>query len=108
MARVVGNVLDYLKYLYLIPWLTIDRTREGTVFTIDQELRAICESVHRGPRSMGSPSETSSDICGAEIVRRRKENNDEMGRRRWSTEAILSLEQTALLNWIEIELDRIP
>ena len=42
-----------------------------------------------------------------EIIRRRTANHEERGRRRWSSDRTLMVEQTRLLDWIEAELDRL-
>jgi hypothetical protein len=103
-----GDVEHFLRGVRLIPWLYIDRTQEGTALTIDRELREICEG--RAPR----PALEGFSIRGflkhlrENITRRRKENHDEREKARWSTQAINSREQTDLLDWIELELDRVP
>jgi hypothetical protein len=112
LTRVIGlDVERYLPRVRLIPWLSIDRQPEGTVFTIDPALRNICEG--RAPRPKVDDLDGRS--LGAflkhlrgEITRRRKENHDEFRKRRWSSEVILRREQSDLLDWIEEQLDRVP
>lgn len=43
----------------------------------------------------------------AEIARRRKANHDERMKRNWNPDAILKIEQTNILDWIESELEKI-
>jgi hypothetical protein len=112
LTRVIGlDVERYLPRVRLIPWLSIDRRPEGTVFRIDGDLRNICEG--RAPRP--EVDDLDGRSLGAflkhlrgEITRRRKENHDEFRKRRWSSEVILRREQSDLLDWIEEQLDRVP
>lgn len=99
---------SFLERIRLIPWLRIDRTADGLAFHIDEPLRAICEG--RLPRPTLSYQSTDQFLRNlrAEITRRRKENHDELLKRRWNSELILKREQTSLLDWIEQELDRVP
>ena len=108
LERVVGNVLNYLKWFYLVPWVVIDRTSVGTTFTIDQELMDICEGKAPRPVLNGFSIRGFLKHLRSEIIRRRKENNDERYRRKWSVDSTLMVEQTAILDWIEAELDRVP
>jgi hypothetical protein len=102
------NVETFLPHVRLIPWLAIDRTVAGTTFVIDQELRAICDG--RMPRPiLGHQSiRAYLEELRTEIVRRRKENHDEFRKRKWNSELILKREQSALLDWIEEQLLKVP
>jgi len=101
---------SFLQAIRLIPWLTITRDATGTTFTIDHELRDICEG--RRPRpTLVEGGQSLVDFLRhlrAEIRRRRKENHDENSKRKWRSELILKGEQKALLDWIETQLDRLP
>ena len=98
----------FLQRIRLIPWLRLDRTPEGLVFHVDEELRAICEGRRPRPQlSYQSIDQFLRDLR-AELTRRRKENHDEFQKRRWNSELILKREQTTLLDWIEQQLDRVP
>jgi len=103
------EVQFFLQGIRLIPWLTITRDETGTTFTIDHELRDICDGHRPRPTLDGGQS-----VAGFlrhlrdEIRRRRKENHDELHKRKWNSELILKREQTALLDWIEEQLDRLP
>ena len=108
LERMVGQVKNFLKWLYLVPWLTIDRTTDGTTFTINQTLRDTCDHWESRPLLEGFSIRDFLKYLRAEILRRRKANHDERRNARWSTQGINSREQTDLLNWIETELDRIP
>jgi hypothetical protein len=108
LHRLVGQVDDFLHRVQLIPWLTIDRTREGTIFTINPGLREHCERESTHPALEGQTIREFLAHLRREIIRRRKANHDEKNQVRWSTTAILSKEQTDLLNWIETYLERIP
>jgi hypothetical protein len=102
------HVEAFLQRVRLVPWLAMDRTAAGTTFTIDHDLRAICEA--RAPRpALGHQSIRAYLLAlHAEIARRRKENHDEFRKRKWNSELILKREQTALLDWIEEQLMKVP
>jgi hypothetical protein len=88
---------DFLQRVRLIPWVTVDRTAEGTILHADQPLRDICEG-HR-PRPTLDGGQSIAEFLRhlrAEIRRRRKENNDEFHKRKWNSELILKREQTGL------------
>jgi hypothetical protein len=108
LSRRTGDVANFLKWVYLIPWLTIDRTTAGTRFTIDMPLRMLCETWAPRPELDGQSIAEFFATLRSTIIRKRKENYDERGRRRWSTEMTVQAEQTRLLDWIESELDRVP
>ncbi len=102
------DVPSFLKRVRPIPWLAIDRTIAGTAFVIDHDLRAICDG--RAPRpALGNQSlRAYLEHLRAEITRRRKENHDEFRKRKWNSELIIKREQTALLDWIEEQLMKVP
>lgn len=109
VAKATGyQSASFLHRIRLIPWLRIDRTVDGLMFHIDEELRAICDG--RRPRAPLSYKSIDHFLrtLRAEITRRRKENHDEFLKRRWNSELILKREQTALLDWIEQQLDQVP
>jgi hypothetical protein len=98
----------FLRYVRLIPWLTIDRTVEGTVFIIDQELREICEGKRSRPElEIKSIFRFLQDLR-AEITSRRKKNSDERQNSRWNPLPIDKRQQSVLLDYIEEQLDRVP
>jgi hypothetical protein len=104
------EVAEFLKSVRLIPWLAITRDDRGTTFTIDEDLRDICDG--RRPRpTLVEGGQSLADFLHhlrAEIRRRRKENHDEFRKRKWNSELIHKGEQTAILDWIEEQLDRLP
>jgi hypothetical protein len=108
LAKITGDVPVFLQRVRLIPWLTIDRTIEGTVFRIDTHLRAICDGAVPRPELSYTSMSAYLRSLREEITRRRKENHDENQKRRWNSELILKREQTTLLDWIEQQLDRVP
>jgi hypothetical protein len=99
---------DFYRRIRLIPWLMIERTKDGTTFTIDQDLRAICEGRAPRPALGGLSIHNFLKNLRTEIKRRRKENRDEIERVRWDPDEISKQNQRELLNWIELELGRIP
>src|SRR5262245_31358441 len=67
---------NFVMRIRMLPWLRIDRTVEGTVFQIDEDLRAICEGNRRRPElSYRSIADFLRDLR-AEIKYRRDDNND--------------------------------
>ena len=108
LARVVGDVLNFLKYVRFIPWLSIDRTPDGTMFTVDAELRAICEARAPRPDLEGFTVRGFLKQVRVEIARQRKEANDLYRKANWKVHEVNALKQSELLNWIEDQLDRIP
>jgi hypothetical protein len=98
----------FLSRVRLIPWLTIDRTIEGTVFQIDEPLHAICESNRPRPELEFKSISGYLKELRAEIMRRRKNNHDEFMKRRWESLPISKREQTELLDWIQQQFDRLP
>jgi len=108
LVKLTGNVQMFLRRVQLIPWLTIDRTLDGTVFRIDTRLRALCEGAVPRPELSFTSISAYLRTLRDEITRRRKENHDEFLKRRWNSELILKREQTSLLDWIEQQLDRVP
>ena len=98
----------FLQAIRLIPWLTITRDDTGTTFTIDHELRDICDGRAPRPPLEGQSIRDFLRSLRAEITRRRKENHDEYNKRKWRVTEVRTREQTLLLNWIEEQLDRVP
>jgi hypothetical protein len=92
--------------LSVIPWVDVCWHDGEVELKVNQELRDICEGLRTLPELNGSIFKFLKELR-AEIDRRRKENHDERIRRKWNPDAVLSLEQRHLLNWIEDELDRV-
>jgi hypothetical protein len=103
---------EFVPRVRLIPWLTIDRTVEGTIFRINEPLRAICEGHRSYPELEFKSISDYLHELRTELTRRRKKNNDEridrMKQVRWNHTAIDRRQQTDLLDWIEDQLDRVP
>ena len=108
LQQVVGQPKNFLKWVYLIPWLQIDRTAKGTVFTIDVELRDISDDLAPRPVLNGFTVRGFLKHLRAEIVSRRKANKDAAHSVRWNPDAINKREQSDLLDWVEDQLGRIP
>lgn len=108
LAKVIGDVPRFLKRVRLIPWLTIDRTIDGTVFRIDPQLRAICDGAIPRPELSYTSIAAYLRSLREEITRKRKENRDEREKTRWDSRLILTRVQSDLLDWIEQQLDRVP
>lgn len=109
LRQITGfEIEDFLKRVRLIPWLSIDRTPAGTIFTIDQVLRDICEGRIPRPTLEGFTWRGFLSHVRAEITRRRKENNDLFHSRSWRSDLIDTRKQSNLLDWVEEQLARIP
>jgi hypothetical protein len=90
-----------------LPWLEIERVKDGLLFKVDAQLRDICELRERHKALDGrSVSECLTELR-QEIARRKKENNANREKRNWNIEATVKLELIKLLEWIEDELGKI-
>lgn len=98
----------FIERIRLIPWVQFDRMSDGFRFSIDEQLRAICEGRRPRPTLSYTSLDTFLREVRTELTRRRKENHDEREKRRWNSELILKREQSKLLDWIEDQLDRVP
>jgi hypothetical protein len=81
-----------------------------TLRTTDQGLRT--DLVEKSLRRPSSPVDTQLQALRGrladlrrEITRRRKANHDERLKHNWNPEAIVTREQTEMLDWIEDQLD---
>lgn len=108
LAKMTGDVPQFLQRVRLVPWLTIDRTTDGTVFRIDAWLRAICDGAAPRPELSYGSVDTFLRSLRDDITRKRKENHDERQKARWNSQLILTRVQSDLLDWIEEQLDRVP
>jgi hypothetical protein len=106
LSQAIGfEVEDYLRRVRLIPWLSLDRLPEGTVFTIQEELRAICDGRMARPDLEGGSVKAFLTHVRSEIIRRRQENLDGFQKAGWSTNTIFVREHSDLLDWIEEQLN---
>jgi len=98
----------FLHDAALLPWVRLDRSGDAYTILVDDDLRNICEG--RVPRpALGNQSiRAYLQSLRTEITRRRKENHDDFRQRKWNSELILKREQTALLDWIEEQLMKVP
>jgi hypothetical protein len=108
LQATVGDVEEFVRRVRFIPWLRMDRTREGTIVTIDHELREICEGRRARPEIGDFTWRGFYQHLRAEITRRRKEANDLYRAANWRHGMIHTQHQSELLDWIEDELNRIP
>jgi hypothetical protein len=98
----------FLQRVRLVPWLAMDRTSAGTTFVIDEELRRICDGRIPRPALDNQSIRAYLHDLRTEITRKREENHDAFRKRKWNSELILKREQTALLDWIEEQLMKVP
>ncbi len=93
--------------LSVIPWVTVVWENDKVRLEIDRELREVCEQRAGRPELGGVSISAFLSHLGSEIKRRRKEAHDVKMNGRWNPEAITTLWQAQLLDWIESELDRL-
>lgn len=98
---------DFLLACRHLPWIEIRRVKGGAIFTIDAELKDICELRERHEALGGRSITECLTELRREIARRRKENNANREKRPWNVEATIKLELIKLLDWIEDELGKI-
>jgi hypothetical protein len=103
------EVESFLQAIRLIPWLTIMRDEVGTTFTIDDELRAICDSRAARPEVgfVGTVAQFAKHLRD-EIKRKRKEANDAKRGRVWNSELVNTRALVNLLDWVEEQLTKLP
>jgi hypothetical protein len=98
---------DDSKCLSVIPWVNVVWSDNNKVqINVDEDLRAICDGRIARPELHGFSIGAFLRHMRTEIARRRKENHEKD--RVWRPEAINSLEQKRILDWIETEIDRVP
>ncbi len=100
-------VATFIRTATITPWISVERSAAGTRFTIDRELKAICEG--RAPRSGlgGMPPKAFLENFAAEIYRRRKENEEKKNTRMWQPDSIDKRQQSNLLDWVELQLKKL-
>jgi hypothetical protein len=103
------EIESFLQAIRLIPWLTIMRDEVGTTFTIDDELRAICDSRAARPEVgfVGTVAQFAKHLRD-EIKRKRKEANDAKRGRVWNSELVNTRALVNLLDWVEEQLTKFP
>jgi hypothetical protein len=103
------EIESFLQAIRLIPWLTIMRDEVGTTFTIDDELRAICDSRAARPEVgfVGTVAQFAKHLRD-EIKRKRKEANDAKRGRVWNSELVNTRALVNLLDWVEEQLTKLP
>jgi hypothetical protein len=106
-AVCVANTI--LRRAAAIPWLDIQNVGSAKfTFTIDRELRNICDWHTRHAHLGGQSHVDFYKTLRAEIKRRREEANYERkSRLRWTPENVITLELCRLIDWIEDELNSI-
>lgn len=99
---------QFLATAQCVEWAIITTKPDGTMtFSIDRELRDICEGKRSRPELNGFNFRDWFKNLRDEIKRRRKENNDAKINSRWQPEAVLKLKQSELFDYIESQLDLI-
>ncbi len=98
----------FLHDAALLPWVRIDRSGDAYTIHVDNNLRELCALQGPRPDVPGGSVAAFLGTLRREIVRRRKENHDEFRKRKWNHEGILKREQSAILDWIEEQLNQVP
>jgi hypothetical protein len=102
-----ADISRFLQRCARIPWLRHSYTKEGILFTIDYELKEICEWHTSRPELNGrSYAQFYADLR-QEITRRRKKAKDYSAQTNWNPDSAIKVEMHDLLDWIELQLDRI-
>ena len=106
ICEVVGRkeTCAFMERARMLPWLAIERLPDGFRFTVDEELRAVCEDHAPRPQLSGAGVHAFINRLTKEIYRRRKENNEKNKAIKWNPDNTLKTEQKRLLDWIEAEL----
>lgn len=99
-----SDIGQFLARARMLPWLTIDRMPDGYRFTVDEELRSICEDHAPRPQLRGAGVHAFIKRLAKEIYRKRKENQEKNNAIKWNPDNTLKTEQKRLLDWIETEL----
>ena len=91
-----------------IPWLRRTKTAEGLIrFTIDAELREICEGKRPRPQLRGASLAQELRTLRSEITQRRKERDLYIRKSNWDHLTSHAKFIIELMNWIEGELERV-
>jgi hypothetical protein len=99
---------DYLRMVSAyIPWLRRTKTTAGTHFSVDQELREICEGKRPRPQLNGASLAQELRMLRSEIDRRRKERDLYIRKTNWDHLTSHAKFIIELMNWIERELERV-
>jgi len=122
IAKAIGHgersVELFIARVRMLPWLTVnrhaadddpkvgqrDRGKSKYSFTVDEELRLICEDRAPRPQLNGMSLQAAIEKIAEEIYRRRKENNEKYKTSKWNPENIRKGEMKAILDWTEKEL----
>lgn len=90
---------EFLRTVHFLPWFAVRRTGEQYRFTIDRNLRAICDGLAPRPELPNSQSIAAFfTTLGEESDRRRKENHCEYRRRRWNPDETIKQDLIKLLD----------
>lgn len=106
ISKVTGrsDVPQFLTYLRMLYWVTVERTPHGYRFSVDEELRLICEDRAPRPQLGGAGVYAFIKRLAKEIDHKRKENQEKNKARKWNPDNTVKTEQKRLLDWIETEL----
>jgi hypothetical protein len=100
-ASYVHHVAPY------IPWLRRTKTADGVLFTIDTELREICEGKRPRPQLHGASLSQELRTLRNEIKRRRDERDLYVRRSNWDHLTARAKFLVELVTWLEGELERV-
>jgi len=102
------NISEFISVANLIPWVKVHLDDHGYLFSVDSELREICEGLRPRPTlPAGFSVAEFFATLSSEITARRNANQDYRDSRRWNPDPIVKQQQSALLDWIQHELDRV-
>ena len=101
----------FLDYASHVPWVCIEIVDDGFRFTVNAELRQVCDQLAPLPEVGGwALQELASFFKNLRrtIAQKRAANKCERTRRQWNTDAVLKVELLKLVEFIERELDKVP
>ena len=100
---------QFLASAQLVDWVVITKDPAGKFwFTIDRELRDICEGRRERPELGGFTLRDWFKNLRGEISRRRREYKEARNKRMWVSRTANLLDHVELLDWIESEFEKIP
>jgi len=103
-----GMSADHLYHVTAhIPWVRRTKSADGLQYTIDTDLREICEGKRPRPQLNGASLSQQLRSLQSEITRRRKERDIYVRRNNWDHLTSHAKFIIELMNWIESELERV-
>jgi len=100
-----SSIEMFLRMAAMLPWCSIIKLENGYRFDVDWDLKAFCDNHTPGAVGKFSLVDHLRNIR-AKITQLREEEHIERTRRTWNT--VLSPQLIKILDFVEVELDKIP